>query len=165
MKLWVYGLIWFQRTYLFPNTKDDSISSIFNKMITIRFSSRKHPPTHTHKPSAPNECYRSLGFRHCLSVCLIAHYEGGGWMQLGPRYTKPGLQAEKHEHTINSKRIIVMTDCLQAGYGITRQSAITIFFFKYMMCLFCFVFRLQSGLSKLIWALNCLYFVASNWMG
>ena len=33
------------------------------------------------------------------------------------RYTSPGLEAEKAELTIHTKRIIAMTDCLQDGYN------------------------------------------------
>ena len=35
---------------------------------------------------------------------------------LGSRYTKPGLQVEKSELTINTKKNIAMTDCLVILY-------------------------------------------------
>ena len=47
---------------------------------------------------------------------------------LGLRYTKPGLQAEKNRAHYKYKKNIAMTDCLQAGYSITRQSVIALFF-------------------------------------
>ena len=48
--------------------------------------------------------------------------------RLGPRYTKPGLQGEKNRAHHKYKQNVAMTDCLQSGYSITRQSVIAISF-------------------------------------
>ena len=50
-----------------------------------------------------------------------------GSIRLGTRYTKPGLQAAKKKKK-QAHHKSAMTDCLQAGYSITRQSVIAIFF-------------------------------------
>ena len=53
----------------------------------------------------------------------------------GPRYTNPGLQAEKKIRAHHKyKKNIAVTDCLQAGYSITRQPVIAIFFFFFYFC-------------------------------
>ena len=46
---------------------------------------------------------------------------------LGPRYTKPGLQAGKNRAHHKYKQNTEMTDCLQAGYSITRQFVVAVF--------------------------------------
>ena len=70
---------------------------------------------------------------------------------LSPKYTKPALQAEKNWAYRRYKRNIAMTDCLQAGYNITRQSVIAVFFLYLWWARF--FFRLQSGFS-ISWALT-----------
>ena len=60
-----------------------------------------------------------------LSICFLTTDCD---LTLGPRYTKPGLQAEKKRIHHKYKKNIATTHCLQAGYSITRQSDIAIFF-------------------------------------
>ena len=52
--------------------------------------------------------------------------------ELGWRYTMPGLQAEKNEHAISTKRI-AMTDCQVIVYPACRQPVIAIFYYIYII--------------------------------
>ena len=61
-------------------------------------------------------------------MVLIAGLEGRLLTILGPRYTKPELQAEKNRAHHKHKENIEMMGCLQVEYSITRQSVITKFF-------------------------------------
>ena len=59
---------------------------------------------------------------------------------------RKGSQKKRREDNIPEWTGLGLTDCLQAGYNIVRQSDIAILFFFYIFDVLCF-FRLQSGLS------------------
>ena len=48
--------------------------------------------------------------------------------EIGLRHTNPGLLEEKNRAHHKYKKNVAMTGCLQAGYSVTRESVIAIFF-------------------------------------
>ena len=83
-----------------------------------------------------------------INCCLDRADDLSG--RLGPRYTKPGQQAEKNRARHKYKKKMAMTDCLIILHPAWKKSVVAIF------CLYLwwawFFFRLQSGLS-ISWAL------------
>ena len=57
---------------------------------------------------------------------------------------KLACRPKKTEDNINTKKNVVMTDCLQAEYSISGQSVIAIFFL-YLLCA-CFFSTCNTGL-------------------
>ena len=77
---------------------------------------------------------------------------------LGPRHTKPGLQAGKNRAHHKYKQNIAMTGCLQAGIQYNHIVRHRYILFVFMVS--SVFFRLQSRLS-IFWALGCKHMVRS----